>query len=118
MSKEASELLTVRLKFTEKGRYLARLWSTEEEVLARIRASIAEDLAPSVKKIDGFVFHTVSLKAHGEQNFILMPGEADGEPCVIVDAVLYEEIELTEGPFAGKKLMIPLAATQDYDDEL
>ena len=120
MSEQQSELATVRLEFTDKGRYFARLWSTEEDVLARIRVSIMEDLAPNVKTVDGFIFHTVSLKEHGEQDFILTPGEirATSEPCIIIDAVLYEEIMLTEGPFAGKTVMIPSAATPDYDDEL
>ena len=104
------------LVMTERAKGFANIWATEAEIMDLIEADLLRELANANEGGEeydwsGLIMHLFYLNdsEDSERAFVIVPHE----DVLLVDVATFDMVELTEGPFAGKMLMMPHDPRED-----
>lgn len=116
MTEDKTPMQLVELRLTDRARRFANVWSTEGQVLEQARRELIEEV--TAEHAEDFIFHIIQVDDNDEHSFILQPFTEIGSDKVFVGVseVIWEEHELTEGPFAGKTVRMPVFGDDPNDD--
>ena len=105
---------TARLVFTPLASAQAQRESSLETVAGRVREDLCgrDRGGAPVRKL---IFHVVEDPLGGGNDYVCTARQDGDEWVIVVDAVSWETLDepLTAGPFAGKRLKMPRAASED-----
>lgn len=95
--------MTVEYRFTPKALAFAKHWSTPEAVMAQAVSEVDEMVKDGLGDPMDLIFHCIWIDGDMEKTFIVSPANDHME----IDVAVFEEIEMKEGPFAGKTVQLP-----------